>query len=81
MNTFSESTLTLSMQTGSGPLTKPEADKFAAYLSDELPKRQPCDQRVVLSLIHGLRELPRPEAAFGDIYRPLGYAPGWEPDL
>ena len=81
MNTFSESTLTLSMQTGSGPLTKPEADKFAAYLSDELPRTPDTDQHVVLNLIHGLRELPKPEAAFGDLYRPLGYRAGWEPDL
>lgn len=81
MNTFSESTLTLSMQTGSGPLSQDEAAKFAAYLSDELPKTQPCDQRVILNLIHGLRELPKPEAALGDLYRPPGYVPGWTPDL
>jgi hypothetical protein len=80
MNTFSPATLTLSMQTGSGPLSHMEAAKFAAYLSDELPKTQPVDQHVILNLIHGLRELPKPEAAFGDIYRPLGYQPGWVAD-
>lgn len=80
MNAFSSSTLTLSMQTGSGPLSHMEAQKFAAYLSDELPKTEPQDQHVVLHLIHGLRELPKPEAAFGDLYRPLGYQPGWVPD-
>ena len=80
MNTFTAATLTLSMQTGCGPITKPEAEKFAAYLSDQLPATEPQDQRVVLHLIDGLRALLKPEAAFGDLYRPLGYRPGWEKD-
>jgi hypothetical protein len=80
MNSFTASTLTLSMQTGCGPLSDTEAAKFAAYLSDQLPATDPQDQHVVLRLIHGLRALPKPEAAFGDLYRPLGYRPGWEKD-
>jgi hypothetical protein len=80
MNSFTPSTLNLSMATGSGPLTEPEARKFAAYLSDKLPATDPQDQHVVLHLIDGLRALPKPEAAFGDLYRPLGYTPGWVPD-
>lgn len=80
MNTFSASTLNLSMETGSGPLSDAEVEKFAAHLSDQLPKTQPCDQHVVLDLIHGLRELPKHEAAFGDLYRMPGALPGWVPD-
>lgn len=81
MNAFTAATLTLSMQTGCGPITKPEADKFAAYLSDQLPLMQPQDQHVVLRLIHGLRDLPKHEAAFGDLYSMPGARPGWEPEL
>jgi len=80
MNVFTASTLTLSMETGSGPLSDMEARKFAAYLSDQLPATDSQDQHVVMRLIRGLRELPKPEAAFGDLYRPLGYTPGWTPD-
>lgn len=80
MNSFTASTLNLSMATGSGPITHDEAQKFAAYLSDQLPATEPQDQHVVLHLIRGLRALPKPEAAFGDLYRPLGYRPGWEKD-
>lgn len=76
MNVFTTSTL----NHGLGPLSPGIAEQMAAYLTDQLPKTQPCDQRVVLNLIHGLRELPKPEAAFGDLYRPLGYSPGWAPD-
>lgn len=80
MNAFTTSTLTLSMQTGCGPLTEPEAQKFAAYLSDQLPATDPQDQHVVLRLIHGLREVPKHEAAFGDLYQMPGALPGWEKD-
>lgn len=80
MNTFTPSTLTLSMETGCGPLSDAEAQKFAALLTHQLACVQPQDQRVILGLIKGLRELPKHEAAFGDIYKPLGYVPGWEPD-
>lgn len=78
MNTFTAATLNLSMQTGCGPITKPEADKFAAYLSDQLPLMQPQDQHIVLNLIHGLRDLPKHEAAFGDLYSMPGAKAGWE---
>lgn len=80
MNAFTASTLTLSMATGSGPITHTEAEKFAAYLSDQLPHTDPTDQHVVLNLIHGLRELPKPEAAFGDLYQMPGAQPGWVPN-
>lgn len=80
MNTFTPATLTLSMESGSGPLSEIEARKFAAYLSDQLPATDAQEQPVVLRLIHGLRALPKPEAAFGDLYRPLGYVPGWVAD-
>ena len=76
MNVFTASTL----NHGLGPLSPEIAEQMAAYLIDQLPKTQPCDQRVILNLIHGLRELPKPEAAFGDLYLPLGYPPGWAPD-
>lgn len=81
MNAFTASTLTLSMQTGCGPITHDEAHKFAAYLGDQLPRTEPQDQHVVLNLIHGLRELPKHEAAFGDLYRMPGAEPGWVRDL
>lgn len=80
MNAFTPAVLTLSMQTGCGPLSHAEAQKFAAYLSDELPHTPDTDQHVVLNLIHGLRELPKPETAFDDLYQPLGYTPGWVKD-
>ena len=80
MNAFTASTLTLSMATGCGPLTEPEAQKFAAYLSDQLPATDPQDQHVVMRLIDGLRALPKHEAAFGDLYRMPGALPGWVPD-
>lgn len=80
MNAFTADTLRLSMQTGCGPISKPEAEKFAAYLSDQLPRTVPADQHVVLNLIHGLRELPKHEAAFGDLYRMPNARPGWERD-
>jgi len=80
VNAFTTGTLNLAMQTGCGPISKPEADKFAAYLGDQLPHTDPADQHVVLNLIHGLRELPKHEAAFGDLYRMPGALPGWMPD-
>jgi hypothetical protein len=46
-----------------------------------LPKTQPCDQHVILDLIRGLREMPKHEAAFGDLYQMPGVLPGWVPDL
>lgn len=76
MNVFTESTLSH----GLGPLSPEIAEQMAAYLTDQLPKTQPCDQHVILNLIHGLREVPKPESAFGDLYRPRGYRPGWEKD-
>ena len=76
MNTFTASTL----DHGLGPLTPQIAEQMAAYLTDQLPRIQDIDQHVVLNLIHGLRELPKPEAAFGDLYQPLDYLPGWVPD-
>ena len=79
MNVFSPATLALSMEIGCGPISDVEARKFAAYLSDQLPHTEPNAQRVILKLIEGLRELPKPEAAFSDLYRPAGYSPGWEP--
>jgi hypothetical protein len=80
LNAFTASTLNLSMQTGCGPLSDTEAAKFAAYLTDQLPATDPQDQHVVLHLIHGLREVPKHEAAFGDLYRMPGALPGWIPD-
>lgn len=80
MNTFTTGTLNLSMQTGCGPLSEMEARKFAAYLGDQLPHTDPQDQHVVLHLIRGLRELPKHEAAFGDLYQMPGALPGWVPD-
>lgn len=80
MNAFTSSTLTLSMQTGCGPISHGEAQKFAAYLVDQLPATDSQDQHVVLNLIHGLRELPKHEAAFGDLYQMPGCTPGWESD-
>jgi hypothetical protein len=80
LNDFTASTLTLSMATGCGPLSDAEAAKFAAYLSDQLPATDPQDQHVVLHLIDGLRELPKHEAAFGDLYQMPGALPGWEKD-
>lgn len=73
MNVFTASTL----NHGLGPLTPEIADQMAAYLSDQLPRTQPQDQHVILDLIHGLRELPKPETAFGDLYTPTDYEPGW----
>lgn len=78
MNFFNVQTIDLSMRTGCGPLSGAEASKYADHLTARMARAWPEDQLASRRLIRGLRDVPAPEAQYGDMYAPAGYVPGWQ---